>query len=325
VRQAAPRGILDRIGPVSPSQPAGPQTTVVVCTLNRRASVLVTLASLAGQDTRSFSVLVVDNGGQDGTPEAVAELARTFPVTLQSVVEKRPGASAARNRALQERDDDLLIFLDDDVTCSTGLVSAYQRTFANPRVDAAGGRIVIALPDDADELLVNHAPLSYGGPWAAYDLGPATRATGGDVPMPFGGNMAIRAPLLRAIGGFRDDIGYGTSGLPGEDTALFRKLETDRKHVLYVADATVVHRFQREKMTREYFLGWYRSQGRSAALMARGDRSRVRRAWSVIEESLKLARYGAKRALTRDARKRFALACKLERARGKLAGMVQST
>ncbi len=310
---------------MSKSRPADPHTTVVVCTLNRRASCLETLESLARQDARSFAVLVVDNGGRDGTPEAVAEMARTFPVPLQAVVEQRPGASAARNRALQTCGDDLLIFLDDDVTCSPGLVAAFQRAFADPRVDAAGGRIVLALPDDADDLLVHHAPRSYGGPWAAYDLGPATRTAGGDVPMPFSGNMAIRAPLLRAIGGFRDDIGYGTSGLPGEDTALFRKLEAERKHVLYVADASVIHRFQREKMTREYFLGWYRSQGRSAAFMARSDRSGAQRAWSVIEESLKLARYGVRRALTRDARKRFSLACKLERARGKLTGLVQST
>lgn len=300
---------------------AVPATTVVVCTLNRRASCLETLASLARQDTRAFDVLVVDNGGGDGTPEAVAELARSFPVPLQVVVERRVGASAARNRALRERGDGLLVFLDDDVTCAPGLVAAYQREFADPRLDAAGGRIVLALPDDADDVLLHHAPRTYGGPWAAYDLGSETRATGGSVPMPFGGNMAIRAAVMRAIGGFRDDIGYGTSGLPGEDTALFRRLEDERRRVLYVADASVVHRFQREKMTRAYFLGWYRSQGRSSAYMQRGDRSAARCAWGVVEELAKLARYGARRALTRDPRRRFALECKLERARGKLSGL----
>lgn len=315
----------DRIRGVTRAEQPGTPTTVVVCTLNRRASCLETLESLARQDTTAFTVLVVDNGGRDGTAEAVAERARAFPVPLQVVVEPRPGASAARNRALAERGDDLLIFLDDDVTCSPGLVAAFQRAFADPRVAAAGGRIVLGLPEGADDLLLHHAPHTYGGPWAAYDLGATTRATGGDVPMPFGGNMAIRAPILRAIGGFRDDIGYGTSGLPGEDTALFRKLEAEKELVLYVADAAVIHRFQREKMTREYFLAWYRSQGRSAAFMSRGDRSSARRAWSVVEESLKLARYGVKRALTRDERKRFSLSCKLERARGKLTGLVHAS
>ena len=300
----------------------GSATTVIVCTLERRESCLETLEGLARQDSREFDVLVVDNGGRDGTCEAVRERARSFPVRLEAVVERRPGASAARNRALAERGDGLLVFLDDDVTACPGLVRAYQRAFQDPGVDAAGGRIVLALPAGADDVLLAHAPHDYGGPWAAYDLGTEDRATGGSVPLPFGGNMAIRSRVLREAGGFPDGIGYGTSGLPGEDTALFRRLAADGRRIVYVGAARVDHRFQREKMTRAYFLDWYRRQGRAAAQMAHIDRSWVRRAWSTVEETLKLARYGARRALARDEKRRFALACKVERARGKLSGLV---
>lgn len=293
-----------------------------MCTLNRRASCLETLESLARQETKDFEVLVVDNGSRDGTSEAVNERARTFPVRLAAVVESRPGASAARNRVLTERADGLLVFVDDDVTCAPGFVAAYLRAFEDASVDAAGGRIVLELPRDSDRILLDHAPHSYGGPWAAYDLGPQDLVTGGDVPMPFGGNMAIRSEVLRDAGGFPDDIGYGTSGLPGEDTALFRRLAVRGRRIVYVAAATVVHRFQREKMTRAYFLDWYHKQGRASAHMARADRSSLRNAWGVVEESLKLARYGTRKALTRDDQKQFTLACKVERARGKLAGLV---
>lgn len=297
-------------------------TTVVVCTLNRRESCLETLASLARQDSAEFEVLVVDNGSRDNTFDAVRERAQSFPVPLEVAVESRPGASAARNRVLAERRGGLIVFLDDDVTCAPGLVAAYHRAFADARVDAAGGRIVLDLPRDADDVLLHHAPHSYGGPWAAYDLGLEDRVTGGAVPMPFGGNMAIRADVLRDVGGFPDEIGYGTSGLPGEDTALFRRLAARGRRVVYVAEASVIHRFQPEKMTRAYFLDWYHKQGRASAFMARSDRSFIRNAWGLIEESLKLVRYGARKALTRDARKQFTLACKVERARGKLAGLV---
>jgi len=293
-----------------------------VCTLNRRASCLETLESLARQTTVDFEVLVVDNGSRDGTAAAVDERAQDFPVRLAVVIESRPGASAARNRVLTERDDGLLVFVDDDITCAPGFVAAYLRAFEDEKVDAAGGRIVLDLPRDSDQVLLEHAPHSYGGPWAAYDLGPEDLVTGGSVPMPFGGNMAIRSDVLRDAGGFPDDIGYGTSGLPGEDTALFRRLAARGHRIVYVASASVIHRFQREKMTRAYFLDWYRKQGRASAHMARADRSSLRNAWGVVEESLKLARYGTRKALTRDDRKQFRLACKVERARGKLAGLV---
>ncbi len=282
----------------------------------------MTLESLARQATVDFEVLVVDNGSHDGTPEAVSDRAQTFPVRLAVTIESRPGASAARNRVLAERGEGLLVFVDDDVTCASEFVAAYQRAFEDPSVDAAGGRIVLDLPFDSDQVLLHHAPHSYGGPWAAYDLGQEDLVTGGAVPMPFGGNMAIRSGVLREAGGFPNDIGYGTSGLPGEDTALFRRLASRGRRIVYVAAAAVIHRFQREKMTRAYFLDWYHKQGRASAHMARADRSSMRNAWGVVEETLKLARYGTRRALTRNEQKQFTLACKVERARGKLAGLV---
>src|SRR5439155_2663849 len=73
--------------------------TIAICTRNRRDLVLRALASLAAQRARAaWDVLVVENAGSDDTREAVAALARDFPVPLAVPTEPARGLPHARNR-----------------------------------------------------------------------------------------------------------------------------------------------------------------------------------------------------------------------------------
>ena len=129
---------------------------------------------------------------------------------------------------------------------------------------------------------------------------------------------------LQALGGFRPDFGWGPSGIPGEETELFRRLLERGGKVVYLPGARIEHRFQREKLTREYFLDWYYRQGRASARITRTSRTALRRALQTGEETLKVMRYGLMRAAVSDAQRRFDVECKLARAKGKLAGLVQA-
>ena len=299
--------------------------TVVVCTRDRRASVLETLRSLAVQDTRHFRLLVVDNGSSDGTAEAVVAAAAADGLSVEVLVEPNAGLSAARNCALARASGPWVAFLDDDVTAAPGLVAAYTAAFQDPSVIAAGGRIVPALPEDVDPFVARHSQRPYGGPCAAYDLGDSPRSVGDGLPPPFGGNMAVRLAELQALSGFRTDLGWGPSGIPGEETELFQRLLERGGKVVYVPGARVEHRVQREKLTREYFLDWYYRQGRASARITRSARTPLRCALQTGEQVLKVVRYGVSRFTAGDPQRRFDVACKLARAKGKFAGLVQVT
>ena len=86
--------------------------TVVIPTHNRRRLLMRTLHSVLAQQDVHVQVVVVDDGGSDGTEAAVAGLADPR-VTLARHRTAR-GVSAARNTGIEEASAAWLAFVDDD-------------------------------------------------------------------------------------------------------------------------------------------------------------------------------------------------------------------
>lgn len=106
--------------------------SIVVPVKDRATLVLRTLESIKAQTWRPLKVVVVDNGSTDGTPESVAQwIARNaaddFEVSL--VEEPQAGASAARNRGLEEVDTRLMMYFDSDDIMHPGHVASVMRRF----------------------------------------------------------------------------------------------------------------------------------------------------------------------------------------------------
>lgn len=91
-----------------------PLISVIIPTYNRKDSLLRTLDSLSQQSypAERFEVIVVDDGGSDGT-EAITQ--RPFPFLLRYLRQENQGEVMARNRAAQHSAGQHLIFLDDDI------------------------------------------------------------------------------------------------------------------------------------------------------------------------------------------------------------------
>jgi GT2 family glycosyltransferase len=107
--------------------------TVVVPTYRRRDAVLRLLAALGEQlaDERTgagVDVLVVVDGSDDGTLEAVQQL--SYPVPLRAVHQPSAGVAAARNRGLREAQGEIIWFVDDDMVPTDGLVERHRRAHA---------------------------------------------------------------------------------------------------------------------------------------------------------------------------------------------------
>lgn len=97
-------------------EPVGPHVSVMIPTYNRKESLLCTLDSLSQQTlpARHFEVVVVDDGGSDGTDQAVQQTA--FPFKLVYLQQTNQGSAAARNYGAQMSRGDVLVFIDDDIT-----------------------------------------------------------------------------------------------------------------------------------------------------------------------------------------------------------------
>ena len=91
-----------------------PTVSVIIPTYNRKDSLLRTLESLARQTYPAdrFEVIVVDDGGTDGTA-SITECA--FPFALRYLRQENQGATVARNHGASQSRAPFLVFVDDDM------------------------------------------------------------------------------------------------------------------------------------------------------------------------------------------------------------------
>ncbi len=91
-----------------------PTVSVIIPTYNRKERLLHTLESLDGQSYPAgfWEIIVVDDGGGDGTSELCASLDE---LPLRYVRQAHLGGTAAKNRGASESLSDFLLFLDDDI------------------------------------------------------------------------------------------------------------------------------------------------------------------------------------------------------------------
>jgi glucosyl-dolichyl phosphate glucuronosyltransferase len=275
--------------------------TVVICTRNRKASLLDTLATVAPQQAPiAWDVLVVDNGSEDGTAREVIQVAERFPVRLTVVPEPRQGLSFARNRALEDAEGEFVVFLDDDVNCLPGWLAAHARAQGDPDVAATGGRIEPLLPADTLPWLRQLLMSENGGPASRYDLGedPLEFRHQRHVPLPCGANFGLRRKLARTLGGFKVELGWGRRMIPGEESELLARVLASGGLIRYVPDARVQHRIQSARSTPEYYRRWYRGHGR-ATVRARPPEDVPRRLVRIAQELPKILLWSAREQIRR--------------------------
>jgi glycosyltransferase involved in cell wall biosynthesis len=246
------------------------ELSVAICTRDRRESLLRSIASLTAPAEARWELLVIDNASCDDTRCACESLADAFPTLLRVVDEPTPGLSHARNRALSEARGRVVVFIDDDVTCQPGFVDAHARAFQASDVVASGGRILPVLPAELRGGWRRYLERELGGPTGHYDFGlePRDISDTSGVLLPFGGNVGVVREAARSLGGFRPDLGFGGELVPGEETALLRRLG-ELGRIVYVPAASVDHHVGSARVRLAYWRRWQRGYGRARVRMER--------------------------------------------------------
>lgn len=101
-----------------------PSVSVVVPTYNRLDRLKRVLAALAEQDyCGEMEIVVVSDGSDDGTSEYLG--GPEAPAAVVPVLQENAGPAAARNAGVAACCGKILVFVDDDVVASPGLISAH--------------------------------------------------------------------------------------------------------------------------------------------------------------------------------------------------------
>ncbi len=298
---------------------AGPVFSIVIATKNREALLDETLTALAAQQWPHdrFEILVGDNASSDGTKAVVTRAARRrgAPRIVYRYV-STPGKSHAVNTLFKHAVGDVIALTDDDVLPEPEWLAGFARAFGETGADFVAGRIlprweseppswlseplygVLAIPDNGDRR-----------------LSIAPDGDGRDV-MPVGANMAVRAKVVRRIGGFRHDLGKLSGTLrTGEDHEFFLRMIRAGYRGVYEPSARVRHLVPRERLERSYFRRWLYQNGRDVSRLEAVHAGGVRRLLGVPRYLWRQAASDAvtmvKAGVAGDARGRFAASTRL--------------
>jgi len=135
------------------------RVSVVIATRNRSDRLAGAVRSALAQTESDLEVLVVDDGSEDGTADAVARLAAEDGRVRGVRLRRSGGAAAARNRGLKEADGDFVAFLDDDDRwVEHKMASQLEFLDAHRAAPAVSCQYEIVSENDGN------APVRYAGP-----------------------------------------------------------------------------------------------------------------------------------------------------------------
>ena len=201
--------------------------TIVIPTFKRIDKLKLCLDALSVQECPDISieVIVVDDGGSDGTLEWVAQRALDFPFRLRGVSNHGKGPAAARNTGMRESSAELILNTDDDCKPEPGWVRAMIHFFrTHPDYSGAGGE-VIRMRDSIISFYIDSIGCmkQVGAP--------------DDLRFLVTANTGFRKAALESIHGFNECIPIAG----GEDYELAYRFRKEGYKMALVPDAVVQH------------------------------------------------------------------------------------
>jgi peptidoglycan/xylan/chitin deacetylase (PgdA/CDA1 family)/glycosyltransferase involved in cell wall biosynthesis len=126
--------------------------SVIIPTYNRRHVLERTLPGVLAQDfpPQDYEVIVVMDGSTDGTAEMLRDLKPNC--SLRVLESQHLGAGAARNVGIRAAVGELVLFLDDDLITTPGLLRQHYSAHAGADPRVVQGRMYIA-PDSSQTII----------------------------------------------------------------------------------------------------------------------------------------------------------------------------
>jgi GT2 family glycosyltransferase len=179
----------------------------------------------------SLEVVVVDNGSTDATAEICAGF--NSVLSLQYVREDRRGKSRALDRGIGAARGEVVAFTDDDCRVDVSWLKALVDKFAaDPELSGIGGRVELYNADDRNFTTITHPNI--------VDVN--TTPVSLFVPLIIGANMAFRANVLKAVGGFDVRLGPGSRfGAVSEDMDYVYRAYRKKFKIVYFPEIIVFH------------------------------------------------------------------------------------
>ncbi len=195
------------------------------------------IESILAQTFSDFEFIIVDDGSQDRSPQIVREYMNRDGRIRFIQLERNQGPAAARNRGIAAAMGEFVAGMDsDDVSLPERLRKQVEFLHSAPDIGAVGAHAKVV---DADlQLLFHRKPPRRHAHLMLYQFIEG---------YPFiCSSLMYRRPLLLAIGGYDESMGYHT----GEDMDMILRL-MGRTRFANIAESLYLYRMHRQLTARE--------------------------------------------------------------------------
>jgi len=244
--------------------------TVCICTHNRPGYLHDCLDGLCRQTASAslFDILVVDSASTSDAAAQMAHMVRDIP-NARLLTVNQPGVSHARNAGADRARGIYIAYIDDDAIPAPDWIEQILHAISERQPALIGGRI---LPH-WEAPLPEWWPPTLRATLSIIELEGQGEYRTGELPPdlePYGANMIVHLPALRAIGGFGHSSGrVGQALLSDEEVQLAWRLQAAGYSVRYDSRIVVRHQIQAARLKPSWLLSRQYWQGASTVLTRR--------------------------------------------------------
>jgi len=263
-----------------------PNISLAICTYNRSAHLAKALKGLSllndslGIFEQEDELLIIDNNSSDDTKIIVQQFESKLPIKYS--FESEQGLSVARNRALKTFTNEIIIFIDDDVSITESFLDAYREAINQyPECDFFGGKISVDWQGQKPDWFRSYDLPLINGLIVHYDMAHDGLEYSIKSLLPYGANFALRRRLIESVGEFDTKLGVKGENIGrGEETDYFLRALKKGFSGRFILNAEVYHRFESERVTTRYLYRYGIEKGR--ALKTKAKSSYIKKGISVL-------------------------------------------
>lgn len=205
--------------------------SIIIPTYHRLPSLLRLLQSIHDQKEEDIEVIVVEQGGDNGT--AILKEAHRLHLALIYFHINRISTSRAKNAGAEEARADILIFYDDDVLLKRGAIHNIVKNFSDPTIGGVAGRVVdFGKPEEPERTDTGRI-----SPLNSFSDGFSSNIRQ-DVDTVIGCNAAWRKSVFEKVKGFDEQF---TGNAMREESDLSLRVKKLGYRIVFDPTATVIH------------------------------------------------------------------------------------
>ena len=207
------------------------KVSIIIPTFKRKQSMLRLLKSLAPELNRDVEIIICEQQFNNGG--TFLRFAKKHNINLRYYLKPGPeGTSAAKNYAVKKSKGKYIIFFDDDVKVSKGVVFNLIAPLANKKIGAVGGR-VITPGQNVDEHNYNVGKITFFGRFTDGFSSIVSQ----EIDTVIGCNCAWRKSVFNKINGFDENF----TGAIREDSDISLRTKQLGKKIIFEPNALVYH------------------------------------------------------------------------------------